>query len=118
MIILFGFRRKSSRLATIFVMCAHCHTPAAHALTRSRRFFTLFFIPVIPLGTKYFTTCTMCGHVTQITKEGADQYLASVAQASGAQPSGTPSGPAGSLAPGDGGGAAPVPPLAQEGIDS
>jgi len=114
MIILFGFRRKSSRLATIFVMCAHCHTPAAHALTRSRRFFTLFFIPVIPLGTKYFTTCTMCGHVTQITKEGADQYLASVTQ-----PSGPPSGPSGSqLTPGDAGGAAPTPPLAQEGIES
>jgi hypothetical protein len=113
MIILFGFRRKSSRLATIFVMCAHCHTPAAHALTRSRRFFTLFFIPVIPLGTKYFTTCTMCGHVTQITKEGADQYLASVTQPSGSP--GTPS--ASPLAPGDVGGAAPVAPLAQEGIE-
>ena len=109
MIILFGFRRKSSRLATIFVMCAHCHTPAAHALTRSRRFFTLFFIPVIPLGTKYFTTCTMCGHVTQITKEGADQYLASVTQ-----PSGPPSGPS-QLPSGDG--AASVAPLAPEGID-
>jgi hypothetical protein len=113
MIILFGFRRKSSRLATIFVMCAHCHTPAAHALTRSRRFFTLFFIPVIPLGTKYFTTCTMCGHVTQITKEGADQYLASVTQ-----PSGPPNGPSGlPLSPGDAAGAAPVSPLAQEGIE-
>jgi hypothetical protein len=80
MIILFGFRRRASRLATIFVMCAACRTPAAHALTRTRRYFTLFFVPVIPLGTKYFTTCTMCGHATQITKEGADRYLASVAQ--------------------------------------
>jgi len=111
MIILFGFRRKSLRLATIFVMCAHCHTPAAHALTRTRRFFTLFFIPVIPLGTKYFTTCTMCGAVTRITKEGADQYLASVTR--------PPSGSSGSqLPPGDANGAAPVPPLAQEGIES
>jgi hypothetical protein len=108
MIILFGFRRKSSRLATIFVMCARCHTPAAHALTRARRYFTLFFIPVIPLGTKYFTTCTMCGHVTQITKEGADQYLASVTQPSGS-PSQSPGSP---LPPGDAIGAAP------EGVES
>ena len=78
MIILFGFRRRATRLATIFVMCAYCHTPAAHALTRTRKYFTVFFIPVIPLGTKYFTTCTMCGRATQITKEGADQYLAAV----------------------------------------
>jgi zinc-ribbon family len=89
MIILFGFRRKAARLATIFVMCGACRTPAAHALTRTRRYFTLFFVPVIPLGSKYFTTCTMCGHGTQITKEGADHYLASLAEnapASGAQP--------------------------------
>jgi hypothetical protein len=96
MIILFGFRRRASRLATIFVMCAYCHTPAAHALTRTRRYFTLFFIPVIPLGTKYITTCTMCGHSTQITKEGADQYLAAVAQAAQA-PAANPTAP---LAPG------------------
>jgi hypothetical protein len=102
MIILFGFRRKSSRLATVFVMCAHCRTPAAHAVARVRRFFTLFFVPIIPLGTKYFTTCTMCGHVTQITKEGADQYLAAATRPAG--PSNRPSG-------------SPRP-LAQEGIES
>jgi hypothetical protein len=114
MIILFGFRRKASRLATIFVMCGHCHTPAAHALTRTRRYFTLFFIPIIPLGTKYFTTCTMCGAVTQITKEGADQYLASVAQ-----PSEAPTGPSEAHLPGgDPGGVASVLPVAQEGGES
>jgi hypothetical protein len=95
MIILFGFRRKAARLATIFVMCAACGTPAAHVLTRTRRYFTLFFVPVIPLGTKYFTTCTMCGHGTQITKEGADHYLASLAPR---QPASNGSAPA-DLAP-------------------
>jgi hypothetical protein len=44
---------------------------------RTRRWFTLFFVPVIPLGTKYFTTCSLCGRATQITKEGADHYVAS-----------------------------------------
>src|ERR1035437_7917174 len=77
MITLFGLRRKSSRLATLFVMCGYCHTPAAHALIRTRRYFTLFFVPLIPLGTKYFTTCTMCGHATLVTREAADQYVAS-----------------------------------------
>jgi hypothetical protein len=106
MIILFGFRRRATRLATIFVMCAYCHTPAAHVLTRTRRYFTLFFIPVIPLGTKYITTCTMCGHATQITKEGADQYLASVAQSAPA-PGGNPAAP---LAPGASTGDVPAEP--------
>jgi hypothetical protein len=114
MIILFGFRRKSSRLANVFVMCGHCHTPAAHALTRTRRYFTLFFIPIIPLGTKYFTTCTMCGHVTQITKEGADQYLASVAQSSGDVTGAADS----ELAVGGPNGVPSAQPTAQEGIES
>jgi hypothetical protein len=66
------------------------------------------------LGTKYFTTCTMCGHVTRITKEGADQYLASVTP-----PSGTPSAPSASPRPtGAANGAASVPPFAPEGIES
>lgn len=88
MFILFGFRRKSSRLGTIFVICGYCHTPAAHALTRIRRYFTLFFVPVIPLGTKYLTTCTMCGRATQITKETAETYVATANQ------NPAPSGPA------------------------
>lgn len=80
MIIIFGFRRMLARLGTVFVLCASCSTPAAHALVRTRRWFTLFFIPVIPLGTKYFTTSALCGRATQITKEGADHYMASAQQ--------------------------------------
>jgi hypothetical protein len=88
MIILFGLRRKATRMGTIFMMCAQCQTPAAQALTRIRNWFTLFFIPVIPLGTKYHTTCTLCGRSTQITKEAADTY---VAQANQVQPAAEPS---------------------------
>jgi hypothetical protein len=92
MFILFGFRRKSARLGTLFVMCGYCHTPAAHALTRIRRYFTLFFVPVIPLGAKYVTTCTMCGRSTQITKETAETYAAAANQDPAA--SGGPATPA------------------------
>ncbi len=91
MIILFGFRRVRARLGTILVMCAFCHTPAAHAITRIRKWFTLFFIPVIPLGTKYATTCTMCGRAAVITKEAAESYVAAATQ--GVPPSGSPAPP-------------------------
>ena len=91
MIILFGFRRTRARLGTILVMCGFCHTPAAHAIQRIRKFFTLFFIPVIPLGTKYATTCTMCGRSALITKEAAETYVAAAAQ--GVPSSGVPAPP-------------------------
>ncbi len=91
MIIIFGFRRMRARLGTVLVMCGFCHTPAAHAITRIRKFFTLFFIPVLPLGAKYATTCTMCGRSALITKETADAYVSAADQ--GASTAGAPAPP-------------------------
>jgi len=79
MIFLFGFRRRVTRLGTLFMMCALCHTPAAQVLTKVRRYFTVFFIPVIPLGTTYALTCTMCGRASQIAPRVAGRYAAAVA---------------------------------------
>jgi hypothetical protein len=73
---IFGIRRKATRLATVFAVCALCHTPAAQAVTRVRTFFTLFFVPLIPLGSSYRTTCTFCGRSVKITREAADQLVA------------------------------------------
>jgi zinc-ribbon family len=85
MIILFGIRRRAQRLAIVLQLCSNCRTPAAQAVTRIRTFFTLFFIPIVPLGSRYITTCTLCGAATKITKEHADHLIAS-AQAQSAGP--------------------------------
>jgi hypothetical protein len=74
--IIFGLKRKAHRLATIFAMCLSCQTPAAQVLVSVRTFFSLFFIPVLPLGTKYRTTCTMCGAATIVSIEYADRLMA------------------------------------------
>jgi len=71
-------RQKSYRLATLFAMCSLCHTPAAQVLTRVRTYVTLFFLPVAPVSNRYQTTCTMCGGGVKLTKEAADQLLATV----------------------------------------
>ena len=76
--IIFGVKRKTYRLATVLAVCGLCHTPAAQAVTRVRTFFSLFFIPVVPLANHYRTTCTMCGQSVKITKEHADHLVASV----------------------------------------
>jgi hypothetical protein len=74
--IIFGLKRKAHRLATIFAMCLDCQTPAAQVLVSVRSFFSLFFVPVVPLGTKYRTTCTMCGTSTTVSAEYADRLMA------------------------------------------
>ncbi|HWF15049.1 MAG TPA: hypothetical protein VG244_02595 [Acidimicrobiales bacterium] len=76
MFIIFGLRRKAHRLATIFALCASCQTPAAQVLLSVRTFFSLFFVPVLPLGIKYRTTCTMCGASTVVSAEYADRLMA------------------------------------------
>jgi len=109
MLIIFGFRRKVARLAVVFSMCGFCHTPAAHPVTRIRRYFTLFFIPLIPVGTKYTTTCTLCGRSALITKETADGLVASAQQATAATPPSPPTeqGPYGAASALDTGNSAP-----------
>ena len=72
MLLIFGIRRRGHRMGTVFAICGQCHTPAAQALIRIKTFFTFFFIPLIPLGSKYRSTCTMCGTVVNLTKEQAD----------------------------------------------
>jgi zinc-ribbon family len=102
-LIIFGIKRKAQRLATVFAMCMRCHTPAAQAITRVRTYFSLFFIPIIPLGSKYRQTCTMCGSTTAIDKQTADQMVASAAAPYSAPPA-FPSSPVAPAFP------APAPP--------
>jgi predicted nucleic acid-binding protein len=84
MLIIFGIRRKAYRLATVFAVCSLCHTPAAQAVARVRTFFSLFFIPLIPLTSRYRMTCTMCGQSVSITAADASQLVAAAqAQARG-----------------------------------
>lgn len=93
MLIIFGIRRKAYRLATVFALCRLCGTPAAQVVSRVRTFFSLFFVPVIPLGSTYRSTCSLCGRTLKITKEEADQLVAhaqSAATTTGAPPAPQP----------------------------
>jgi hypothetical protein len=79
-----GIRKKAYRLATVFAVCSVCHTPAAQAVTRVRTFFSLFFIPLVPLMSRYRRTCTLCGQSVSISAADADQLVAAAqAQARG-----------------------------------
>ena len=80
MLIIFGLRRRGYRLANVFAMCGICHTPAAQAVVRIKTFFTLFFIPLIPVGTKYRSTCTMCGGTIELSRDQADQAMVTMQQ--------------------------------------
>ncbi|WP_433622998.1 zinc-ribbon domain-containing protein [Nocardia sp. CA-120079] len=50
----------------ITLVCGRCGNPAAHALRRLATTFTIFFIPILPLGNKHYIECTWCGASTPL----------------------------------------------------
>ncbi len=74
--LIFGIRVTSAVLATLVYLCENCGNNAAHHLVKRVRKFTLFFVPLFPVGTKYLDTCTACGRVNQVSKEQAENAVA------------------------------------------
>jgi zinc-ribbon family len=70
--LIWGFKLYSTVLATFAYVCDNCHQQAAHHLVKRVRKFSLFFIPLFPVSTKYLDTCTFCGRTNQIPKEQAE----------------------------------------------
>ena len=97
MFLIFGFKRKAQRIASVFALCESCRTPAAQVVVRIRLFFSLFFVPIIPLGVSYRSTCTMCGRTVRVTKDAVTQLTR---QASDPVATGqSPGAPMGALQP-------------------
>jgi hypothetical protein len=74
--IIFGFRSFVKTLAMLTLVCHRCGNPAAHRLVQRSRWFTLFFIPLIPLGFTRYSTCTFCGASVKVSKEDAERMIA------------------------------------------
>ncbi|WP_319461973.1 zinc-ribbon domain-containing protein [Micromonospora sp. RTP1Z1] len=61
MFFIFGFRTKVDRFGVVTRVCRNCGNQAAQVITRRATKFTLFFIPLIPVRTRYTQQCTVCG---------------------------------------------------------
>lgn len=86
--IIFGVRTSVRLLAMLNFVCARCGNPSAHRIEERVRKFTLFFIPLFPIGARRTSsTCTYCGLATEVDRPTRDRLLASAAQG---QPGGGP----------------------------
>ena len=70
--LIIGFGVTEALLATLVLSCETCGNHAAHQLTKQSRKFSLFFIPLFSIGTKYLDTCTACGRTIEVSKEQAE----------------------------------------------
>ncbi len=97
MLIIFGVRSFAKTLAMLTLGCRHCHSAAAHRLVQRSRWFTLFFIPLVPLGISRHTVCAFCGVAQKVSKADAEQLLRTGQYATTAVP--VPSGAVASSQP-------------------
>lgn len=88
--IIFGTKGYLYTLAMITLVCGRCGNPAAHSLKKRVIKFSLFFVPLFPINTKFSTQCTFCGAAQQLSKEQADQLLAGAQQQQPQQQYGQP----------------------------
>jgi hypothetical protein len=70
--LIIGFGVTEVLLSTLVFTCETCGNHAAHQLTKQNRKFSLFFIPLFSVGTKYFDSCTACGRIIEVSKVQAE----------------------------------------------
>ena len=73
--VIFGFRTKVFVLAVVTLLCSRCGNLAAHPVHRAVTKFTLFFVPLFPVKTRYTTQCTFCGITGQLSKDQATRMI-------------------------------------------
>lgn len=73
--VIFGFRTKVFVLAVLTLLCSRCGNQVAHPVHKAVTKFTLFFVPLFPVKTRYSTQCTFCGVAGRLSKEQANLLL-------------------------------------------
>ena len=83
MFFLLGTRTKAKAIGQVERPCTKCGKHTVQTAVETKRWFTLFLIPVIPLGSSQVVRCNLCGLILKASPELQAQ-LASKAMAAGA----------------------------------
>lgn len=75
MLLLFGNKISETLLVMVTFVCNFCGQAASQEVYERVNRFSLFFIPLFRLSTKYFVTCTNCGGTTGLTREQVDNSM-------------------------------------------
>jgi len=100
-LIIWGIRSVRRNMGAVLAMCHRCSQPCAQSLFDIRRWFTLFFIPLFPVGRSYYSVCSMCAASTRITEEVAHQLQHEGSRQRSRPVEMTPDGPLSPLGIGD-----------------
>jgi len=78
MFIIFGWGRRTIRALgfTGARLCANCRNTSQWKVIKVTRWFTLFFIPVIPYESRYVAMCPVCSRGIQVDAQTAQNLAA------------------------------------------
>ena len=63
-------------MATLTFLCETCGNNAPHQLIRRVNRFSLFFIPLFPISTRYLDACGACGRLLDVPRAQAEAAIA------------------------------------------
>ena len=77
MFIIWGSKSTEKVITTINknFKCEHCNNVAPFHIKKYVDWFTLYFIPLIPLHTVYRTECSICSYGFEIEKKRVQEIL-------------------------------------------
>ncbi len=79
--IIWGLRSRTKTLGQRMLNCPNCHRDAMTAAVQTRRWFTLFFIPIFPIsGKKTIAVCGLCGFRYEVNNEQAEAMFGAAAK--------------------------------------
>ncbi|MGR6317464.1 zinc-ribbon domain-containing protein [Micromonospora soli] len=73
MFFIFGLRTKVARSGVVTEVCRTCGSQAAQVITRRATKFTLFFVPLIPVRTRWTKQCSFCGAQYDLSRAEAER---------------------------------------------
>ncbi len=79
-IIISGRKQENKVMGQVLYTCSRCKRQAYHTLVRSQRWFTLYFLPLIPLKKTTTLRCNLCGFQSMIDNKQADSWLQQAGQ--------------------------------------
>lgn len=71
--LILGLSSRDFLMTTLMFLCERCHNQGAHQLVRRVRRFSLFFIPLFTVSTRYLDVCTVCGRTLDVPRDMAER---------------------------------------------
>jgi hypothetical protein len=74
-VIIFGIRggKRQDHGPAMPVVCPNCNNQTFYRSLTVTKWFTLFFIPVLPISSKHYLMCPMCTRATQLDHQGRER---------------------------------------------